>query len=228
MADYDFTDLGDSVQASVRGGNADLPGAILGVYLRDDGGTFGYVAEIKNNETTIPEPISELRDNPTAGTDSAEDPGWVFLGFAGDLEFTDREDVTGQRFMFAPAEDQDALLLVPPKHVQMKGHDPEEGEAMETFEEWHDYPPRGAVMHFDQAEPPYETLPAPKRIHYISDKIMRDGDEQGKVHRYYHDFTEQHSVVMDGRGAVAIGYKTDGPNLKPTGSVELDGRGLIN
>lgn len=229
MADYDFTDLGDSVQASVRGGNADLPGAILGIYLRDDGGTFGYVGEIKNNETTIPEPISELRDNPTAGTnENKADPGWVFLGFAGDLEFPDREDVTGQRFMFAPAEERDALLLVPPGHVQMEGHDPEEGQAMETFEEWHDYPPRGAVMHFDQAEPPYETLPAPKRIHYISDKIMRDGDEQGKVHRYYHDFTTDHSVVMDGRGAIAIGYETDGPNLKPTGSVELDGRGLIN
>jgi len=220
MHGYDFTDLGSEVRVVFDTPN---PG-LNGYYLKGDR-PLAFIAGLERIDgiyTPVP-----IRENPSREAPSAE-PQWVWIGFAADLTLSDGTRMEGQYAMLTPRGSQDSLLLVPEGRWDIEGAAEVKGEALATFEEWHDYPPRGVQVAVDPPVPPFKKVSSPKKITYLSDKIMRDADAKGDVHIYNHDFTDTHSTLLSEDGTVMIAYEHGSGQAKSTNTLEIDRRGIIN
>jgi N12 class adenine-specific DNA methylase len=226
MEDLDFTDVGDEVGVLYDTPMPGTPGAFLTRGSEFGAEPFAFVAGLERDSiNAATTPITEPRDNPSGG---AQDPEWVWIGFASDLTLSDGTEMDGQYAMLTPRGSQDALLLVPDGGWDVEGAAQVEGEALKTFEEWHDYPPRGVRVAVDPPQRPYEKAAPPEQITYLSDKIMREEDAKGKVHVYNHDFTDQHATLVSDDGTVMIAYEDRGDHAEETGTLQIDRRGIIN
>ena len=178
---------------------------------------------------------------------SRENPaGFVYFGRTKEMRTNDGSVIrtfgppegAPRAFLFATSGEMDQLLLVPYDRVQV-ARPVADPQAEEDFEEFHHYDPeehpkgeRDYILQLPDADP--EPVGTARRIFYSSDKVMRDEDEPGQMHQYYHDFEEPHAVerVEGGEAGDVLLVACCLSKIMPQGmkcqSVEVDGRGILN
>jgi ParB-like chromosome segregation protein Spo0J len=157
----------------------------------------------------------------------------VYLGRCRQLLTDDGTSYRGSAdFMFS-TPGMDALIIVPAQKVERREDLVDDEEAEEAYEEWHHFEAddtdfRFRLDNFDDVR----RVGTAQRIRYTSDKVMRPGDEPGDDHDYYHDFRDTHAVYevpQDDEGlALLVGAQAHGDTIEPEGTLEIDGRGILN
>ncbi|AFJ21498.1 gp43 [Salisaeta icosahedral phage 1] len=159
--------------------------------------------------------------------------GYVLIGVCTALQTTRTTlHPRGRWWWMFTTEAMDSLLLLPYGRVHAEDNEDVSGSLEQAFKTWHSYDPRNLelALYPTQGEEIYAGEAV--KILYTSDKVMQPGDAQGKVHHYYHDFVDEHSVRMidDGETAtVLIGMKRDeADQILSEKTVEIDERGILN
>jgi hypothetical protein len=156
----------------------------------------------------------------------------VYIGRCRQLTTQDGISYRGNGDLMFTTPDMDALLIVPVEQVEQREDLVDDEQAEEAFEEWHHFEADDTDFRFELSGlEEAERTGTAKRIRYTSDKVMRASDAKGDEHDYYHDFDDRHAVYelpQEDGIALLVGATADGDTIRPHGTLEISGRGILN
>ncbi|TYP92085.1 Antirestriction protein ArdC [Fodinibius salinus] len=161
------------------------------------------------SETPTMELFDDFRTNP-------KDP-LVYIGFTERIHIDTGNGMKALKGEFPTFLSDNKLYIVPPDKVEQVSGVVEEQDAIEGFEEWHNYDADDTDFAIDWPEDaPAEPIGTASKIWYGSDKIMQEGDQEGMFNYYVHEFD------AGKRPAVVKG------DIMIVGNIDWNKRGLLN
>jgi len=160
------------------------------------------------SETPTMELFDDFRKNP-------KDP-LVYIGFTERIYIDTGDEIKSLEGEFPTFLSEDKLFIVPGYRVEKAVNAVDDEEAVEGFEEWHNYEADEQDFAIEWPDDEPEPIGTASKIWYGSDKIIREGDAKGELNYYVHDFDagERPTVV---KGDIMI-----------VGNIDWNKRGLLN